>query len=162
MRWALLAVSRCHLRYCLRDCFASACTSRSSCYTCCSCTLRRGLGSVRGRATKGTESSRGVTSCRRLEAQVSYYRRVDAMSRTVGRPKRCGSRCAIPADDGKENDSENESTVTYRQWRSSVGVSVRIDTGARTKIEIARKFHPARRHSPTWTQPWRCPPYVSC
>ena len=64
---------------------------------------------------KGTKSSRGVTSCRRLEAQVSYYRRVDAMSRTVGRLTRCGSRCAIPVDHGKDDDSENESTVTSRR-----------------------------------------------
>ena len=147
---------------CLRDCFASACTSRSSRYACCSCAMRCGLGLVRGRETKGPESSHGVTSCRRLEAQVSYYRRLDTMSPTVRRPTRCSSGWAIPADDGKDNDSENESTATYRRWRSSVGISVRIDTGPGTKTEIARTLHPARRHSPTWTQPWRRPPYVSC
>ena len=84
------------------NCFTSACTSRSSRYACCSCAMRCGLGSVRGRETKGPESSRGVTSCGRLEAQVSYCRCVD-------------SGCAIPADDGKDDDSENESTVTSRR-----------------------------------------------
>ena len=97
------------------NCFTSECTSRSSRYACCSCAMQRGLGSVRGRETKSPESSRRVTSCGRLEAQVNYYRHVDTMSRTVGRPSRCGSGCAIPADDGKDDDSENESTVTFRR-----------------------------------------------
>ena len=37
------------------------------------------------------------------------------MSCTVGRPTRCGNGCAIPADDGEDDDSENESTVTFRR-----------------------------------------------